>query len=104
MLKGLAAQEDVEPYFPAPLGVQRGSHRLGGQCLPGKARMLCRLSKSIIRRDVELDACEWGSVRWMATGPQEGFTTWGHWLLFAEGRRLNPSFAKQTVPSPALQT
>lgn len=53
---------------------------------------------------MELDACEWGSVRWMATGPQEGFTTWGHWLLFAEGRRLNPSFAKQTVPSPALQT
>lgn len=55
MVKGFVVQADVEPYFPAwaqhsavekGLRGERGSYRLGSQCLRGKASMLCKHSKS----------------------------------------------------------
>lgn len=67
---------------------ERGSHRLSGQCLRGKARMLCRLSKSKIRRDVKLDRCKWGSVGWMAKGASRGLHNLGTFVAYdAEGPR-----------------
>lgn len=48
------------------MGREAGCHCLDAQCLRGKTRMLCKHSKSKIRRDVESDGVRMG--KWGVDG------------------------------------
>ena len=98
MVKGLAVQRLWSHIFPLRLARERSYRRLGGSGSSLRARLLCKHSQSEIKRGVESDRFEGGSVRWVAKGASQ----LGDICCSLE-KALDEPCVEQPVPSPALQ-